>query len=267
MLRVLCALRVLCGFSTGLLAFASAAFPADMMTSEELLRRTGKSVENFWTQFSAVNCIETVRQEKLGKDDKIVYGQESAFDYLIVLQLSGDDLVVDESRVALKETGASKNLPLLITNGFSTFQFIFHPFFQAGFEYSAPEAVRIDGKDLLEVRFRHIHGARSPSVLRLREREYPLEWQGTAWIEPDSGAIVRIAAGLSDNLEDIGLKKLTADVRYGRVDFKEDPGVHWLPTVATIEAETVRQHWRNIHTFAQYRRFSVDVKTQMESPK
>jgi hypothetical protein len=112
-----------------------------------------------------------------------------------------------------------------------------------------------------------VHGARSPSVLKLRQREYPVEWQGTAWIEPASGAVVRVSAGLMTSMEDIGLKSLTADVRYSRVEFSSEQGAHWLPSTAVIEVETPHQRWRNIHSFGQYKLFSVDVKTGLGSSK
>jgi hypothetical protein len=68
-------------------------------------------------------------------------------------------------------------------------------------------------------------------------------------------------------LEDLGLKTLAADVRFSRVKFKDQTGASWLPEVATIEVETARQHWRNIHTFDKYRVFAVDVNTKTEIPK
>jgi hypothetical protein len=240
---------------------------ASSIPTGDLLRRTAKSVETFWDQFSGVNCVEMVDQEKVGPDGKITYRKEAKFDYLVVLQLAGNDFLVNESRSPIQEAGEGKDPPLLITNGFSMLQFIFHPFFQSGFEYSEPEKVQLDGMELFQVRFRHVTGARSPSVLKLRQREYPVPWQGTAWIDPQSAAIVRISAGLSASMEDMGLKMLNADVRYTRVEFKEDPGIHWLPSVATVEVETARQHWINVHTFTRYRYFSVDVKTGVGAAK
>jgi hypothetical protein len=250
-----------------LLLVSLAARGASPLSTTELLERTGASVQNFWEQFAAVNCVETVDQEKLGSGGKIVYRRESQFDYLAVLQISGTDFLVEESRIPILEAKPAKGLPLMITRGFSTFEFIFHPFFQSGFEYSAPEAVQVDGRELLLIRFQHVRGARSPSVIRLGRREYPLDWQGTAWIEPDGGAIVRISAGLMSSLEDVGLKAINADVRYSRVDFSADPRVHWLPSVATIEVETLQQRWRNVHTFTKYRHFSVEVKSEVDQPK
>jgi hypothetical protein len=124
----------------------------------------------------------------------------------------------------------------------------------------------VEGKDLQKLTFRHVHGARSPSVLKLRQREYPVEWQGTAWIEPATGAVVRISAGLMGSMEDMGLKSMTADVRSAHFDFKGD-GDHWLPSAAVIEVETAHQHWRNTHTFANYKRFAVDVKSEVGTSK
>jgi hypothetical protein len=236
-------------------------------SAQEVLQRTGKALESFWDRLSQVNCVETVQQVKLGPGGKVVNRLDSSFDYLVLLQLTGNEMLVDESRSAITEGKEQKNVPLLITNGFSMLAFIFHPFFQSAFQYSAPEPVEVNGAKLWQVRFQHVAGARSPSVLKLRQRDYPVEWQGTAWIDRQSGAIVRITAGLMPGMEDLGLKMLNADVQYGHVDFKGDPGTYWLPETATIEVETARQHWRNLHTFAKYRLFAVDVKTNVETPK
>ena len=125
-----------------------------------------------------------------------MFRQQTDFDYIAILQLTGNDLIVDESRTMVRAPQHENKLPLLITNGFSTFELIFHPFYQGAYEFSAPETVQVEGRLLFQIRFRHVHGARSPSVLKLRQREYPVEWQGTAWIEPASGAVVRVSAEL-----------------------------------------------------------------------
>jgi hypothetical protein len=208
-----------------------------------------------------------VDQQKLNPSGKPVFRQQTDFDYIAILQLTGNDLIVDESRTLVHAPKNENKLPMLITNGFSTFELIFHPFYQGAYEFSAPQTVQVDGKELFEIKFRHVHGARSPSVLRLRQREYPVEWQGTAWIDPASGAIVRVAAGIMESMEDLGLKTLTADVRYARFDFKGEQGGSWLPSSAAIEVETSHQRWRNTHTFSNYKHFSVDVKTEVGPTK
>ena len=248
-----------------LLAFAapSASVPA----ADDVLGRTARAVEKFWEQFSAVTCTESVLQEKLNEHGKVYFKTESAYDYLIMLQISGNDFLVEESRVPVKQAKETKNTPLLVTNGFSTLVLVFHPFFQGGYEFSRPETEQMDGHDVLRVRFQQAPRGRSPSVLKLRQREYPLAWRGSAWIDPPTGAIVKIEAELKESMEDVGLRTLHAAVRYAPVHFTEDAEAHWLPVEAAIEAETPRQHWRNVHRFTNYKYFSVKTKSQTESPR
>jgi hypothetical protein len=246
------------------LGIAPAATPD---TAQELLHLTGNALQDFWARLSNVDCVETVQQTKLGPNGKATYKQDSSFDYLVSLQLTGDDILVEESRVPIVKREERGAVPLLLTNGFSTLAFIFHPAFQSSFEFSPPKPVEFQGTSLVEVQFHHLAGGRSPSVLQLTNRNYPVDWQGTAWIDPVTGAIVRISASMMPGLEDLGLKKLAADVRYSRVRFKDQPDSYWLPETATIEVETARQHWRNVHSFDKYRVFAVDVSTKTEVPK
>lgn len=223
---------------------------------EDVLTRTAQSVERFWQQFASVNCTEAVTQEKIGNKGKPVYRRDSVFDYLILLSLRGEDLSVEESRILQKETGKSTDLPLLMTSGFSTMQLIFHPYYQGSYEFQRLED-EIAGHRLIRVSFRHVPGTRSTSVLRLRNRDYPLDLEGTAWINPDTWTIEQIDARLETPLEDLNLRSLGTVVRYAPYYFQSVSESAWLPVDASIDVETARQHWRNTHKFRDYRRFSV----------
>ena len=230
----------------------------------EVLGRTGRSVEQFWGRFPEVTCQESVLQTKLEKSGRIIYQQETQFDYLVMAETSSEDLAVAESRQVKRQTGKEKHLPLLVTNGFSMMMLVFHPFYQGSFEFSPPVDDVLDGKPVLRIDFQHLKGRRSPSVLQLRGRNYPLDWKGTAWIDTQTWSIRRIVAGLAEPMEDVGLRTLHCDVQYAPVHFSTSTDVYWLPQVAEIEAETLRQHWRNVHHFSDYRRFSTDVKEQQK---
>ena len=223
---------------------------------EDVLARTAGSVERFWQQFSAVNCTEAVTQEKIGKQGKAVYRHDSMFDYLILMNLHGDDLSVEESRILQKEVGKSSNLPLLMTSGFSTLLLIFHPYYQGSFEFQRLED-EVAGRRLVRLSFRHVRGTRSTSALRLRGKDYPLGLEGIAWINPDSWTIEQIDAHLESPLEDLNLRSLRTVVRYAPQYFQLVDESEWLPVEALIDVETARQHWRNVHKFKDYRRFSV----------
>jgi hypothetical protein len=134
---------------------------------------------------------------------------------------------------------------------------VFHPYYRGGYEFLRLDDETLDGKVMNRIQFRHVRGAPSTTSFRLRERDFPLDLQGTAWIEPDSARIARIDVGLTAPLTDLGLQSLRADVRYDGLQLKSSDQIHWLPSTATVEVETARQHWRNNHRFADYRQFSV----------
>jgi hypothetical protein len=246
---------------------AAEAVPAQAVSAETLVERAGKRVEEFWEQFSAVTCMETVTQTKLGNAGKVLLQRTSNFDYLVILQLAGDELTVDESRLLQGQAKKESERPLLSTAGFSTLVLIFHPLFQPSYEYTLGDTREVKGRHLQEIRFEHIRGRRSPSVLQLRGRDYPLEWQGSAWIDPQSGYVARISVGLKASLEDVGLKKLSSEVQYSPIEFHAEKETAWLPEVAVVEANTEHQHWRNVHTFSRYRKFSVTTDAKTEGPK
>jgi hypothetical protein len=237
--------------------------------ADDLLTRTGQQVSTFLDQFSKLKCTEEVTQTKLVKKlskESIEYREQQVFDYLIMAQGSGDDLVIQESRLLQRSSEHKKNVPLLVTNGFATLSLIFHPYYQEGFDFSPPENEIVDGRTLVKVRFRHIKGQRTPTVLLLRGREYPLELEGVAWIDPTTGTIVRLQSELQEDMSDVGLRIFSSEIEYSPVRFRGVAAAAWLPSTAVIELQTPKQRWKNIHRFTDYQQFSVStdesVKTQ-----
>ncbi len=247
--------------------FCLPCLAAEPPALKSVLLNAGKAVEQFWKQFSTINCTETVSQSKLSKEGKVISRTDAAYDYLVLMRVTDDGIAVEESRVSSRQPGTEKGGSLLATSGFSTLLFVFHPYYQSSFEYSQPELDQVDGVSALRIGFRQVHGARSLSCLRLGGRDYPLEWSGTAWIEPQSGSVIRITAGVGSRTEDLGLTALDADVHYAPVKFPDTATAQWLPSLATIEAVTPRQHWKDVHRFDGYKRFSVSTTTKVELPK
>lgn len=234
---------------------------------QELLARASEQVTSFLELISDTNCTEHVTQLKLGDLGKTIEKQESAFDYLILLSNAGGELNLVESRLASDPKAKPKEGPqLLLSNGFSTLFLIFHPYYSAGFDFSLDGQETIDGRALAKVHFEHIRGTRSPAALAVRGREYPLDLAGTAWIDPETGVIAKLAAELESGMDDVGLRTMRTEVQYSPVSFGDPSQRYWLPAQATVEVESTHQHWRNIHTFSGYKRFSVNTKEQIAKP-
>ena len=234
---------------------------------QELLERTAKQVSAYVDVISKMTCTERVIQLKLDAAGKTVVTRESSFDYLILLNQVGSDLELAESRLPIpSKRGAKKEPPpLLLSNGLSLLFLVFHPYYAPGFEYSLGEKETLAGRQYSTIRFRHIRGTRSPAALALRGREYLLDVDGMALIDPDSGSIVRIVAGLDGDMTDIGLRKFLSVIDYTPVPFQAEPP-SWLPSQVVVDVESRHQHWRNIHEFSQYKRFGVATSEQVKIP-
>ena len=231
---------------------------------DDLLNRTGDQMTAFVDQFSDVRCTELVRQEKLGKDDKTEVKEESTFDYLVIFTNSGGELSLSESRLPIHVAKADKkNRSMLLSNGFATLFLVFHPLYSGSFTFAYAGEESINGRVMNKVSFQHVPGTKSVAALALRGREYPLELSGVAWIDPESGSIAKIEAGIQDTLQDVGLKSLHSEIEFAPVPFADSKPVYWFPTQASIEVETPRQHWRNLHRFTQYQKFSVTTDQQV----
>lgn len=268
-LLLICA--ALCGVSLAGISPASpqeaAAQKPDQREDQklnELLVRTAGRTSEFLDQFSDVKCIEQVRQEKLGKDDRVELKEDSTYDYLVMLTNTGGELNLSESRIPVHEAKRDrKNTSMLLSNGFATLFLVFHPLYAQAFTFTLAGEEVVSGRLLDKVIFRHVPGMKSPAALALRGREYPLELTGTAWIDPETGSIAKIEAGIGDALQDVGLKVLRSEIDFAPMPFADSRLVYWFPTQARVEVETPRQHWRNLHQFTAYKKFSVSTEEQV----
>lgn len=236
-------------------------------TLDSLLRRTGVRVTQFLDQFADVKCNEEVLQEKLDQKGKAEEKVQSTFQYLVVTQNQGNEPLLYESREALREGHAKKNVSLLVTNGFATQLLVFHPYYQTSFSFDRLPDAQVNGKTYVQVHFQHIKGRMTPAVLLLRGREYPLSLSGTARIDPATGDVDEITTELAESMEDLGLKSYSSQVLYSPVTFQGQGDSHVLPAQATVEVSTPRQHWKNVHRFTNYQRFTVTVTEKVHTEK
>src|SRR5882672_11149866 len=232
---------------------------------DDMIGRANDQVSKFVEQFSDVKCTEHVLQEKFKADGKIELKEESTYDYLVILTNAGGEISLDESRLAVHEQkkDQKKGVSMLVSNGFATLFLVFHPYYSSGFQFTDLGEEDIGGRKFHKIQFKHISGMRSPAALALRGREYPLDLAGVAWIDPATGIIGKIDAGLANSMEDIGLKSMRSEVQFAPVPFKDAKDVFWFPAQASVEVETPRQHWRNTHNFTDYKRFSVSTEEKV----
>ena len=181
--------------------------------------------------------------------------------------MQGNEPSIYEAREAHKTGHTKKHVSLLISNGFATQLLVFHPYYQPSFTFDRLQDVRSGNKTLAQVHFQHVKGRPTPAALLLRGREYPLSLAGTAVIDPENGIVQRITTELGSSMEDLGLKSFRSDVEYASTAFPRESKTYWLPAQATVEVNTTKQHWKNVHRFADYNLFSVSVSSEVNLEK
>ena len=241
------------------LAPTAAAQDFPIVADTDLLRRAGVAAQQLAEHLGMVRHDEHLAQRNVKESGKVNYQQDAFFDSLTLVRKDSGRLVLDETAQKSRPEVGFEVRPLLRTSGFSTLALILHPYYQQSFRFSALDDDIVSERRLKRLRFEHIKGADSPTALRLRERNYPLDLSGEIWLDPDTASVVRVVARLSEPLEDLGLSSLTCDVRYDPIVLPDTAEAFWLPVLATIELQTPKQHWRNIHTYSNYRKYSVDV--------
>lgn len=255
---------LIAAFTATLSCSAAAAEPVP--APSDLMARVEKQTATFIDRFSEVKCTESVEQSKLTPKGKVQYKANSRYDYLLIANTADGDLQLDESRLEEQSAAKRNDVSLLLTNGFATQLLVFHPSYQHAYEFFDEGLESLNGQSVRKIRFRHLRGQKTPTVLLLRGREYPLEMTGVAWVDPATGIVERIESDLQFDMSDIGLKALHTEVNYAPVRFRGVNETPWLPAVAQIEVQTPKQRWRNIHRFERYQQFGVETEHKDEAP-
>jgi hypothetical protein len=228
----------------------------------EALMRARKTVEKYFEQAANVVCTENVTQVVVGKGGKANYREESVFDYQLQANTNSGSLKLVESRDTRKAAFRDSARTLLITNGFTSMLLIIHPAYESSYTFESAGEESIDGVTLAKINFKAVPGASSPAALQLRGQNYPIPLSGTIWIEQQSGSVAKLIASMDSSLNDLGLQGMRSEIHYATVHFHDPEESYWMPISAVIDVETPRQHWRNIHRFAGYKRFRATIQVE-----
>ena len=236
---------------------------ANATPSLDALVLARRNVQEYFDKFSDLTCKESVTQFVLNADGHAIYRENSAYDYQFQASSVSGTLKFNETRSVRNPSFRDAARTLLVTTGFASLLLVAHPMYEASYLFEPGGTETTDGVSYAVVHFSPVPGASSPATLRLRGRNYPLPMSGTLWIEPQSGAIVKLEAKVDSSLSDLGLAGLRSEVRYAPHRFRDPAESVWTAESAVIEVDTPRQHWRNLHHFTDYKRFSVNIHEEM----
>jgi hypothetical protein len=219
-----------------------------------------RSVTKYFEQAANVVCAESVSQGIVRSNGKVAYREDSAFEYQLLVDTQSGSLRLTESRETRKASFRDPARTLLITNGFTTMLLVVHPDYQDSYMFQPAGEEVVDGVSVFKIHFKPVPGGSSPAALQLRGQNYPLPLSGSIWIDARTGSITKLVAEVDSSLSDLGLKGLRSEINYATIHFHDPEESYWMPVSATIDVETPRQHWRNLHNFSGYRRFRASIQ-------
>jgi len=228
----------------------------------EALLHARQNVEKYFQQTANVVCTENVTQATIGKNGKVDYREDSVFDYQMQANTNSGSLRLVETRDTRKAAFRDSARTLLITNGFTSMLLIVHPDYEASYTFEPAGKETIDGVIFAKINFKPVPGALSPAGFQLRGKSYPMPLAGTIWIEEQTGAVSKLIASVDTSLSDLGLQSMRSEIHYATVHFRDPEESYWMPISAVIDVETPRQHWRNTHRFAGYKRFRATIQVE-----
>jgi hypothetical protein len=246
---------------------AAQALPGEIPAADspqlDALVLARKFVQEYFEKFSDLTCKESVTQIVLNNSGHAIYRENSAYDYQFEATSVSGTLKFNETREVRNPAYRDAGRTLLVTTGFASLLLVAHPMYEASYVFEPAGAETIEGVSYSLIRFVPVPGASSPASLRLRGKNYPLPMSGTLWIDPKSGAIVKLEAKVDSSLSDLGLAGMRSEVHYATHNFRAPAESVWIAESAVIDVDTPRQHWRNLHKFSDFKRFNVNVHEEI----
>jgi hypothetical protein len=234
--------------------------PASDMASDpqsEALARARSAVEKLFERSGNMTCVEKVTQSILDNYARPSYEEHSLFNYRFQADSSGKSFKFAESREKLQAPFRDTGRTLLLTDGFGNMLLILHPAYAPSYNFVFDGNEVIGGVNTMRFRFTSVPGASSPLMLRVGEQNYSVALDGAVWIEPQSGNVVQLTASGGSGMAELGIRSIRSEIQYRATEFHNPEETYWMPESATIDVETSRRHWRNIHKFSAYKRFQA----------
>ena len=224
--------------------------------SSEVLARARTSVERLLERSANISCTESVTQSILDRFDRSAYEEHSLFNYRLQADTRANSVKFVESREELQAPFHDPRRTVLITDGFGNMLLVLHPAYAASYTFEPDGDEILGGVRTIRFRFQSVPGATSPVMLRIRGQNYSVALDGTVWIEPQQGAVVKLIAFSGSGMSELGIQSMSSEIQYtpAEIDDSEEP--YWVPASAVIDVETASRHWhwRNIHRFTAYKR-------------
>jgi Flp pilus assembly protein TadD len=230
----------------------------------QTLERVGQNVEAFFRNFPSTTSHEEIHMERLDRKGKVLASEDRRFNYLYLARVEKAGLGLDEYRTAPEGTGGLTSPEaryFMRTVGFAGAPLVLIPAHQVNctFRYLGREV--IDGRPASVLAFAQLPGkAKALTTFNADGKSSPILMQGIVWVDPESYQVIRMHREVLNPPPQSRLARLTTEIDFTEVQFKDAPGKFWLPHDVTVTVHWKKRFFRNRHHYSDFRLFKVETE-------
>jgi tetratricopeptide (TPR) repeat protein len=237
---------------------------------DEVVRSAGNRVQELVQNVDRFTATEKIDHYKLSPMGLQTSHETRKFDYLVeIRQLGTKGLEVEEYRNGSNGSVSLEEFPgRIATIGLPSLALVFHPYFQAKYEFKCEGHGAWHGQSawLIHFQLRTDH-AGAMLVYNVANRSFAVGQKGRAWIDADTSQILAMESDIMHPLPEIRLLRDHQLIEYGPVSFRNNSVQLWLPKSADWYCSLSGRRYHRRHTFSQFLLFSVDDKQEIGKPK
>jgi tetratricopeptide (TPR) repeat protein len=234
---------------------------------DEVVRSAGNRAQELVKNVDRFTATEEIDHYNLSPMGLQTSHESRKFDYLVeIRQLGTNELNVEEYRngsVSVQEFPGH-----IATVGLPSLALIFHPYFQAKYEFKCEGHGSWHGKPAWLVHFElRPDQASAMLVYNVAGHSRAVGLKGRAWIDADTSQILAMESDIMHPIPEIRLLRDHQLIEYGPVSFRNNSMQLWLPKSADWYCSLSGRRYHRRHTFSQFLLFSVDDKQKIAVPE
>lgn len=236
-------------------------------SSSQVLKRTGKQVEELMSSLEKFSAIERVNHFTVTRQGDLRAPQIRSFEYVVaVKQLPHGLIALDEYRNGTLDP--SEFPASIATNGLPAMALVFHPQISSDFNFVCEGMGQVSGSPAWQVHFQQ--KLDRPSRLHayvIAGNYHSVPLKGRAWIDAATYQLARLEFELVKPMPEIHLLRERVSIDYAPVQFRSRDVQLWLPSHADVLISRDNRAFFRTHSFSNFQLFSVGTGQQLQVHK
>ena len=233
----------------------------------QVLRGTGKQVEQLMSSLERFSATERVNHFTLNKQGELRAPQVRSFEYIVsVKQLPRGLIELDEYRDG--NLDPSLFPASIATMGLPAMALVFHPQMSSDFNFTCEGMGQVSGSPAWQVHFQQRPDR--PNRIHayvIAGNYYSVPLKGRAWVDAATYQLMRLEFELVKPMPEIHLLRERVSIDYAPVQFHSRDVQLWLPSHAELLVSRDNKAFFRTHSFSNFQLFSVGTGQQLQVRK